>query len=198
MYGAAWIGVDLDGTLAEYHGWVGPDHIGAPIPAMLERVDKWLNEGKQVRIVTARMDPARNDCEATRRLIERWLLNHLGRMLPITHAKDSFMFSLWDDRAVQVEANTGVTLEDKLAVATRLLQNSIESLDKAHAASARLEMELEAAYAIIALGKSRIAELEAQVETARAQHAVRGLASKCPCSVPSFRDSMNQNHEKDI
>ena len=25
-----WIGVDLGGTLAEYHGWIGIHHIGNP------------------------------------------------------------------------------------------------------------------------------------------------------------------------
>lgn len=28
--GQGWIGVDLDGTLAEYHGWKGAEHIGQP------------------------------------------------------------------------------------------------------------------------------------------------------------------------
>lgn len=32
-----WIGVDLDGTLAEYDGWKGPDEIGAPVEPMVER-----------------------------------------------------------------------------------------------------------------------------------------------------------------
>src|SRR5262245_48902352 len=27
-----WIGVDLDGTLAEYHGWKGIEHIDRPVP----------------------------------------------------------------------------------------------------------------------------------------------------------------------
>lgn len=43
-----WIGVDLDGTLAEYHGWVSELHIGPPIPAMLARVKRWLAEGKEI------------------------------------------------------------------------------------------------------------------------------------------------------
>ena len=42
----AWIGVDLDGTLAHYKGWKGRDHIGEPIPAMMQRVKQWLEEGK--------------------------------------------------------------------------------------------------------------------------------------------------------
>ena len=33
----AWIGTDLDGTLAKYDGWKGWQHIGDPIPKMVER-----------------------------------------------------------------------------------------------------------------------------------------------------------------
>src|SRR5207344_2652938 len=53
-----WIGVDLDGTLAYYDQWRGPEHIGEPVPAMLERVQRWLAEGKDVRIFTARVERA--------------------------------------------------------------------------------------------------------------------------------------------
>jgi hypothetical protein len=36
----SWVGVDLDGTLAEYHGFKGPEHIGKPIPKMVARVKR--------------------------------------------------------------------------------------------------------------------------------------------------------------
>jgi hydroxymethylpyrimidine pyrophosphatase-like HAD family hydrolase len=49
-----WIGVDLDGTLAHYTGWRGAEHIGVPIPAMLERVQAWVAAGVTVKIFTAR------------------------------------------------------------------------------------------------------------------------------------------------
>ena len=52
-----WIGVDLDGTLAEYDKWVSPTHIGKPILRMVKRVQKWLAEGRQVKIMTARVYP---------------------------------------------------------------------------------------------------------------------------------------------
>ena len=40
---------DLDGTLAEYNGWVSEEHIGDPIPAMVERVKtKFADILKQV------------------------------------------------------------------------------------------------------------------------------------------------------
>lgn len=50
-----WIGIDLDGTLAEYDGWKGVEHIGKPIPSMVKRVKEWISEGKDVRIFTARV-----------------------------------------------------------------------------------------------------------------------------------------------
>lgn len=108
-----WIGVDLDGTLAEYHGWQGADHIGAPVPRMAERVRAWLTEGRDVRIVTARVS---HDGSAARMLdaqmamfhVMDWCARHLGTPLPVTCTKDFAMVELWDDRAVQVVANTGL------------------------------------------------------------------------------------------
>lgn len=43
---ASWVGVDLDGTLAEYGGWQGAESIGPPVEPMLERVKEWLSEGQ--------------------------------------------------------------------------------------------------------------------------------------------------------
>lgn len=102
-----WIGVDLDGTLAVYDGWKGPEHIGDPIPAMLVRVKRWLLQGREVRIVTARVAPAKADASVCRAAIEFWLQQHVGRVLPVTHEKDHLMVELWDDRVVQVIPNTG-------------------------------------------------------------------------------------------
>lgn len=106
-----WIGVDLDGTLAEYHGWRGVEHIGAPVTTMVDRVKVWLAEGKDVRIFTARVGAhVTNPIERERieGIIRAWCLQHLGQVLVITATKDLAMFELWDDRAVQVVANTGL------------------------------------------------------------------------------------------
>ena len=105
-----WIAVDLDGTLAEYHGWIGPLHIGPPIPLMAQRVKRWLAEGKDVRVFTARVHPDGDDraVDQVWRAIEDWCLEHLGARLPVTHEKDYGMVELWDDRAVQVISNTGL------------------------------------------------------------------------------------------
>jgi predicted kinase len=107
-----WIGVDLDGTLAEYSGWRGIYHIGKPIPKMVERIKNWMAKGKEVRIVTARVAP-RSDVDEARKVIETWLQEHFGTVFPITHEKDMLMIELWDDRCVQVVPNTGERVDGK-------------------------------------------------------------------------------------
>lgn len=127
MSNSGWIGVDLDGTLAFYDKWQGPQHIGAPIPAMVARVKAWLADGRDVRIFTARVDGGtvalsmgNADGESCRNVslvegyIKQWCLEHIGRELPVTCKKDYGMVELWDDRAVQVIPNTGRTIADEL------------------------------------------------------------------------------------
>lgn len=109
--GGGWIGVDLDGTLANSNGG-GAGAIGEPIPAMLDRVAGWLRDGKDVRIFTARVGGRTPDEVAkARAAIEAWCKEHLGRVLPITNAKDPSMIELWDDRAKQVVPNTGARVD---------------------------------------------------------------------------------------
>ena len=106
---SGWIGVDLDGTLAHYDGWVSETHIGAPIPAMAERVKGWLAEGKNVRVFTARVGGGRSDPDRSRIIeaIKEWCLENLGQKIPVVCCKDFSMIVLYDDRCVQVETNTG-------------------------------------------------------------------------------------------
>jgi len=103
-----WIGVDLDGTLAEYHGW-NPNNpgIGPPITAMAERVKQWLADGRTVKIMTARIAHNHAGMEFVRQEIEEWCEKHLGQKLEVTCMKDYAMIELWDDRAVRVRANIG-------------------------------------------------------------------------------------------
>ncbi len=81
-----WIGVDLDGTLARYDGWRGVEHVGAPIPATVERVLPLLAEGWDVRVFTARVSG--DDAEQARAPIEAWCARHLWMILSVTHTKD--------------------------------------------------------------------------------------------------------------
>jgi hypothetical protein len=110
-----YIAVDLDGTLAEYHyGDLyknGNTYIGSPVPAMLERVKRWLDNGIEVRIFTARVSEEHpGDLQKIREAIEAWCLEHIGQVLKVTNVKDYSMIELWDDRSVQVIPNTGISL----------------------------------------------------------------------------------------
>ena len=106
---SGWIGVDLDGTLAQYGGYQGAGHIGDPVLAMLVRVQSWLAQGVTVKIVTARVSASNSseDIAKAREQISRWCLREIGHDLEVVCAKDFAMVELWDDRAVAVEKNTG-------------------------------------------------------------------------------------------
>ena len=97
-----WIGVDLDGTLAFHDANSPMIRIGKPVPLMLRRVKNMITEGHRVKIFTARAQ----DSEQIR-LIRKWLLKNDLPALEITNIKDYNMIKLFDDRAVQVEPNTG-------------------------------------------------------------------------------------------
>lgn len=103
-----WIGVDLDGTLAkqpEDKKYV-PDRIGEPVAAMLKRVREWIDDGKTVKIFTARADD-----EKAVTAIKKWLQKHDLPDLDVTNLKDPGMTEFWDDKAVAVEKNTGKIAE---------------------------------------------------------------------------------------
>ena len=124
----SWIGVDLDGILARYDKWLGVEHIGEPIPAMVERVKAWRAAGKCVKIFTARMhghdapdldNPGANVDVLSP--IQQWCRKHLGEVLPVTNVKDFGMVELWDDRCVQVRPNIGQPVtESSMPRLTRL------------------------------------------------------------------------------
>jgi hypothetical protein len=128
---SGWIGVDLDGTLAEYGGWVSEAHIGKPVPRMAARVRSWLAAGRDVRIFTARVDGGEvallmgnqagekfKDVERIRSIIQDWTEEHFGVRLPVTNKKDYGMVELWDDRAMQVIPNTG---DDLASIVSRYM-----------------------------------------------------------------------------
>lgn len=114
----SWIGVDLDGTLAEYDCWKGVNHIGKPIPRMVNRVKRWLVEGKCVKVFTARMhshgvmaDDFSGETVDALTPIQNWCKEHIGQVIEVTNVKDFGMVELWDDRAVQVIQNTGLRVD---------------------------------------------------------------------------------------
>lgn len=104
---AGWIGVDFDGTLVE-HAYPA---VGKPVPAMVERVKRWLAQGIEVRVVTARANG--EDRARQVRIVRFWCLENLGQELEVTSKKDYGMIELWDDRAVQVVRNQGTLAVDE-------------------------------------------------------------------------------------
>lgn len=125
-----WLGVDFDGTLAEYHGWQGHLHMGKPIEPMVDNVKQVLAMGVEVRIFTARcypivevvtpemslldladkygQDVTGSKAVESVRAIRAWTNEVFGKVLPVTCVKDYGMSELWDDRAIHVIPNTGI------------------------------------------------------------------------------------------
>ncbi len=98
----AWIGVDLDGTLAKYSNIRGIRHIGKPIKPMVERIKRWQEAGYEVKIFTARASVPELIPP-----VQKWLKKYKLGDLEVTNKKDLHMVELWDDRAIQVMPNTG-------------------------------------------------------------------------------------------
>lgn len=103
--GKNWIGVDLDGVLAEYHGFKTDVDIGPPVPSMLFRVQQWIRGGRTVKIFSARAGSPR-----AVKAIRDWLVRNGLPPLEVTDRKDHDMIAMYDDRAHTVETNTGKIL----------------------------------------------------------------------------------------
>jgi hypothetical protein len=119
-----WYGFDVDGSIAQYDGWNMDGSIGAPIASMIRRMKHYIRQGRDVRIVTARANPAGRDQgfhDEQITIINDWCFKHLGRALPICYEKDMHMILLFDDRAMQVIPNTGVLVQEELRRAVSAL-----------------------------------------------------------------------------
>lgn len=136
--GKGWYGFDLDGTLAKYDGWKGIDHIGEPVILMVKLIRQMHDEGKVVKIMTARVAPkekpetkpnpyrtgnwciqepdvqtwALKDEWTPLEFIQEWCYRILGFVPEIVYQKDHLMLELYDDRVKQVVPNEGWLVED--------------------------------------------------------------------------------------
>lgn len=112
-----WVGFDFDGTLVPY--LVGQsrayrtygDIPGPPIEAMLELLNKYLDQGAEVRIITARASYNENGYNPNQEIdsIRRWcgIFCNSENQIVVTNEKTPKMRRLYDDRARQVLTNTG-------------------------------------------------------------------------------------------
>jgi len=120
--GDPWVGVDLDGTLAEYTGFKGIYHIGRPVMPMMERLQRWCEVGyrvedrnglvivtvKRFKIFTARV--CQTDAAMNKRVvivIQDWLEAYWLPRLEVTARKDLACLEIWDDRCRRVASNEG-------------------------------------------------------------------------------------------
>jgi hypothetical protein len=100
--------VDFDGTLADYDTYLGPLNFGKPIPKMVDRVKQWLKDGDQVVLFTARVNEPNPNLKLQITLgLHAWCQKNIGQVIEVTATKTKDMTDFWDDRAVQVEKNTG-------------------------------------------------------------------------------------------
>jgi hypothetical protein len=110
MSGKPWVGVDLDGTLAEFV-ITGDNSIGKPVQPMVDLVRRIIYEDQiEVKIFTARVSghPDSEEPRVAAVRIQDWLEKQCGLpRLEVTNVKDFYMVELYDDRAVQVVFNTG-------------------------------------------------------------------------------------------
>lgn len=150
------IAFDLDATLAQYSPGDFPN-IGKPIPEMISRVQDLLERGWEVRIFTARMS---EQADTQLPLIEAWCLEHIGVKLPVTCVKHYDLAYFYDDRARQVEPNTGKVLEDeyrKLNIAYTELTVDFQTLKRKYRDLEFDKGALELAYTLV---KKNLRELQ--------------------------------------
>lgn len=147
--GRGWYGFDLDGTLARYDGWKGIDHIGEPVKPMVDLIKRMHDEGKVVKIMTARVAPKEkpetkpnpyregNWCIESPdfqtwalkgewtplEFIQEWCYRILGFVPEIVYQKDHLMLELYDDRVKQVVPNEGWLVED-IAMSKRQIRET--------------------------------------------------------------------------
>ena len=100
------IAVDLDGTLAQYDGWKGIEHIGPVIPEVANAMERAQKEGAEVHLFTSRVSDPEDAAEA-HQIISKWAEANHFNFASITAVKHKFFTEFWDDRAIQVIKNEG-------------------------------------------------------------------------------------------
>lgn len=105
------IAVDLDGTLAVEIAHTLYE-IGPPVTEMLERVKGWVQDRKEVWILTSRMTAPHVDQREMRHAIQDWLEENGLPRLNVTAEKSWRIRVYYDDRAVAVVPNTGHLLNE--------------------------------------------------------------------------------------
>ena len=117
----AWIGCDLDGTLAKCDGWKGWQYIGEPVEKMVLKLKSYMDRGLTVKIWTARCSKvslARSNItfDQMSKVIQDWTEKVFGQRLEVVTEKDCDMLFCFDDSIMQVEPNTGNIIGSEIMV----------------------------------------------------------------------------------
>jgi len=110
-----WKGIDFDGCVATYDPNQMTDifWIGEPIWEMIDRIKAWIAEGWEIKIFSARATFGIPGI----RCVQDWLEDVAGLpRLDVTNIKDGRCVAIYDDRAVQVEGNTGRLLGEESGI----------------------------------------------------------------------------------
>lgn len=100
------IAVDFDKTLAAHKD--GQEELGKPVPTMLSRVKRWLDEGQDVWIFTAR---ANSHDQISK--IQDWCEENGLPRLPVTNVKSPRFIRMYDDKGIAVAPNKGTLLTER-------------------------------------------------------------------------------------
>lgn len=101
------VAIDLDGTLAQYDGWIGPEHIGVPIQNVVALCHALNTKGIKVILYTCRNNMTMNDKykintyevrDRIRDWLDVWGLSFIT--LSLDYGKP-FAHVYFDDRAVR-------------------------------------------------------------------------------------------------
>lgn len=106
-----WLAVDLDGTLAQYYGWVSEEHIGEPVVSIVAAINARRAAGWKVAIFTARVSGDPEEAQRAEVAIWKWLDFYNIKVEGITCTKHKHFSEFWDDRARQVVFNKGHIIE---------------------------------------------------------------------------------------
>ncbi len=113
--------IDLDATLAEYHGWTSVDDIGKPLPGAKEFVNGLRDMGFRIVIFTSRLNSQVNGPEAQTKgykAVVNWFIDNGIHFDKIYTGEGKPMAEAYiDDRAVSVRPQ-----EDKDAYSKALPQ----------------------------------------------------------------------------
>lgn len=99
------VAVDLDGTLAQYDGWKGAEHIGQPFKGAVQFTKALKQAGFHIIIHTARTCEANAYQGKSARIARRWLKDHGFKFDEVwTGVGKPIACAYVDDRAVQCTA----------------------------------------------------------------------------------------------